>query len=88
LSQSNNSISFVYSISHGNEPGGQPSQSMPTPLTLEEKVDVLATCMELLTQAIIDQQTGPPTAAVVHCTVVDEDEEMGDFEDEAEEGEE
>jgi hypothetical protein len=61
---------------------------MLTPLMLEEKVDVLATCMGLITQAIIDQQTGPPAAAVMHCTVVDEDEEMGDFEDEVEEGEE
>jgi hypothetical protein len=85
LSQSKNSISFVYSMSHGNEPGRQPSQSMLTPLALEEKVDTLATC---ITQAIIDQQTGPPTAAVaVNHTVVDEDEEMGDFEDEVEEGE-
>jgi hypothetical protein len=88
LSQLKNSISFVYSMSHGNEPRGQPSQSMPTPLTLEEKVDALAMCMGLITQAIIDQQTGPPTAVVVHHTVVDEDEEMGDFEDEVEEGEE
>jgi hypothetical protein len=63
-------------MSHGNEPGGQPSQSMPTPLTLEEKVDALAMHMGLITQAIIDQQTGPPTAAAVHHTVVDEDEEM------------
>ena len=60
---------------------------MLTPLTLEEKVDALATHVRLITQAIIDQQTGPPTAAAVHCTVVDEDEEMGDFEDEVEEGE-
>jgi Retrotransposon gag protein len=74
-------------MSHGNEPGGQPSQSMPTPLMLEEKVDMLATCMGLITQAIIDQQTGPPTAAAVCCPVVDEDEEMGDFGDKAEEGE-
>jgi hypothetical protein len=74
-------------MSHGNEPGGQPSQSMPTPLTLEEKVDMLATHVGLITQAIIDQQTGPPAAVVVCCTVVDEDEEMGDFEDETEEGE-
>jgi hypothetical protein len=88
LSQLKNSISFVYSMSHGNEPGGQPSQSMSTLLMLEEKVDTLATCMGLLTQAIIDQQTGPLAAAAVHCTVVDEDEEMGDFEDKVEAEEE
>jgi hypothetical protein len=87
LSQLKNFISFVYSMSHENEPRGQPSQSMLTPLTLEEKVDALTMCMGFITQAIIDQQTGPPAAAAVHHTVVDEDEEMGDFEDEAEEGE-
>jgi hypothetical protein len=87
LNQSKNFISFVYSMSHGNEPGGQPSQSMLTLLMLEEKVDALAMRMGLITQAIIDQQTGPPTAVAVCHTVVDEDEEMGDFEDEVEEGE-
>jgi hypothetical protein len=86
LSQLKNSISYVYSMSHGNEPGGQPSQSMPTPLMLEEKVDVLATHVGLITQAIINQQTGPPMAAAVCCPVINEDEEMGDFEEEEEEG--
>jgi hypothetical protein len=47
LSQLKKSISFVYSMSHGNEPGGQPSQSMLTPLTLKEMVDVLDTHMGL-----------------------------------------
>jgi hypothetical protein len=61
-------------MSHGNGPRGQPSQSMPTPLMLEEKVDALATCVGLITQAIVDQKTGPPAAAVVCHTVVDEDE--------------
>jgi hypothetical protein len=84
LSQLKNLNSFVYSMSHGNEPGGQPSQSMLTPLMLEEKVNMLATHVGLITQAIIDQQTGLPTAVVVHCTVIDEDEEMGDFEEEEE----
>jgi hypothetical protein len=76
------SASFVYSMSHGNEPRGQPSQSMLTLLMLEEEVDILATCVGLIMQAIIDQQMGPPAAAaIVHCTIIDEDEEMGDFEE-------
>jgi hypothetical protein len=54
----------------------------------EEKVDMLTICMGLITQAIIDQQIGPPVAAAVHCTVIDEDEEIGDFEEKEEGGEE
>jgi hypothetical protein len=72
LSQSKNSISFVYSMSQGNEPGGQPSQSMLIPLMLEEKVDTLTMCMGLITQAIIDQQTAhkQPTLQWQQCVVL------------------